>query len=88
MYLSAIQDKKLLSDLTDSWCKGAEAASLLFSFANDNSAPFTAFAATNLPASNGWTSLGSATEISPGQFQFTDTQATNFPQRFYQIRSP
>src|SRR6266446_7391128 len=42
----------------------------------------------NRTVSNDWTSLGSATEISPGQFQFTDTQATNFPQRFYQIRSP
>ena len=35
-----------------------------------------------------WTPLGDATEVSPGQFQFTDLQATNSPQRFYRVRSP
>jgi hypothetical protein len=35
-----------------------------------------------------WTALGAATEISSGNFQFTDTQATNNSQRFYRIRSP
>jgi len=45
--------------------------SFRFSFTNINGATFTALAATNLPASSNWTSLGSATEISPGHFQFT-----------------
>jgi hypothetical protein len=60
-----------------------------FSITNPNSFPFTALATTNLtlPSSN-WTVLGPATEIFPGQFQFTDVAATNFPARFYQIRSP
>jgi hypothetical protein len=40
-----------------------------------------------MPLSN-WTTLGAATEVSPGQFQFTDPQATNTPQRFYRVRSP
>jgi hypothetical protein len=40
-----------------------------------------------LPLSN-WTALSGVTEISPGQFQFTDLQATNSPQRFYRVRSP
>jgi len=31
---------------------------------------------------------GGATEIAPGQFQFTDPQATNFPSRSYRVRSP
>jgi hypothetical protein len=60
-----------------------------FSFANLPGFSFTALGATNLsllPAN--WTVLGSPTEISPGQFQFTDTQATNIPQRFYEVRSP
>ena len=35
-----------------------------------------------------WTSIGSATEVSPGQFQFTDPQAGSFPQRFYRISAP
>jgi len=32
--------------------------------------------------------LGSPNEISAGQFQFTDPQATNDRQRFYRVRSP
>ncbi|PYI82352.1 MAG: hypothetical protein DME26_17940 [Verrucomicrobia bacterium] len=60
-----------------------------FGFTNLSGGPFTALATTNLslPSSN-WIALGLATEISPGQFQFTDTAATNLPYRFYQIRSP
>ena len=58
-------------------------------FTNSVGMSFTAFATTNpsLPFSN-WTRLGSVPEVSPGQFQFTDTQATNSPQRFYRVRSP
>jgi len=41
----------------------------------------------SLPSSN-WTALGGVTEISPGQFQFTDPHAANFGQRFYRLRSP
>jgi hypothetical protein len=50
---------------------------------------FTVLAATNaaLPSSS-WTTLGGVTEVSPGQFQFTDPQATNTPQRFYRVSSP
>ena len=63
----------------------------LFQFNFTNAAPinFIVLAATNvtLPTSN-WTVLGSATVISPGVYQFTDVQATNFPHRFYQVRSP
>ena len=45
--------------------------------------------ATNpaLPLSN-WASLTGLTEISPGQFQFADSQATSTPRRFYRVRSP
>ena len=60
-----------------------------FNFTNATSTSFTVLATTNiaLPTSN-WTVLGAATVISPGVYQFTDTQATNFPRRFYQVRSP
>ncbi len=62
-----------------------------FQFNFTNAAPnhFTVLAATNatLPL-NQWSVLGAATQIAPGMFQFTDPQATNFPQRFYQVRSP
>ena len=52
-------------------------------------ASLTTLASTNpaLPATN-WSVLGSMTESPPGQFKFTDTQATNIPQRFYRVRSP
>lgn len=57
-------------------------------FTNDPGSAFDVLASTNLfaPPSN-WTTLGNTTETSPGQFQFTDLQATNFIQRFYRVRS-
>lgn len=59
-----------------------------FEFTNLPGAICDVLTATNisLPLSN-WTALSSVTEISPGQFQFTDPQATNNPQRFYRIRA-
>jgi hypothetical protein len=58
-------------------------------FSNAIGAPFTVLGSTNasLPWSN-WTALGPAIEILPGQFQFSDPQATNQTQRFYRVRSP
>jgi hypothetical protein len=49
----------------------------------------TVLATTNpaLPLSN-WTVLGGVTEVAPGQFQFTDPQATSSARGFYRIRSP
>ena len=58
-------------------------------FTNSVGALFGVLAATNLAQPlTSWTALGGGVEISPGQFQYTDTQATNYPQRFYQIFSP
>jgi len=63
--------------------------SFQFSFTNNPGAPFTLLAATNLPlALTNWTSLGGVTEVSPGQFQFTDPPAANSPLRLYRVRSP
>ena len=64
-------------------------SSFQFSFTNVPGAFFGVMASTNvtLQLSN-WTPLGDATEVAPGQFQFTDLQATNSPQRFYRVRSP
>jgi hypothetical protein len=63
--------------------------SFQFGFTNISGASFSVLAATNLmlPLSN-WTVLGGFTESSPGQFQFSDTPATNREQRFYRARSP
>ncbi len=62
---------------------------LTLSFTNVTGATFTVLTSTNpaLPMTN-WTSLGAPTELSPGQFQFTDPQATTNAQRFYRVRSP
>ena len=50
---------------------------------------FTALSSSNLTLPLGsWGVLGSIPEITPGQFQFTDTLATNQPRRFYRVRSP
>jgi hypothetical protein len=58
-----------------------------FSFTNTPGAVFGVLATTNaaLPLSN-WTALGGVTEISPGQFQFTDSQPAS-DQRYYRVRS-
>ena len=63
--------------------------SFQFTFTGSTGDVFSVLATTNfsLPLTN-WTELGSATEISPGQFRFTDAEATNYSQRFYQLRSP
>jgi len=62
---------------------------LQFSFTNTSGVTFSALATTNLGLPlNNWTLLGNATEITHGQFQFTDLAATNYPQRFYRVGSP
>jgi T5SS/PEP-CTERM-associated repeat protein len=63
--------------------------SFQFGFANAPNGNFTVLATTNvaLPLTD-WTVLGAVTEISPGQFQFSDPQATNNLQRYYHVRSP
>jgi len=60
-----------------------------FSFSNAAGASFSVFGVTNLafPFSN-WTFLGTVTDNPPGQFQFTDPQGSNYPQRFYRVSSP
>jgi hypothetical protein len=59
-----------------------------FAFTNSIGAVFAAMASPDVlqPLSH-WTVLGGITEVSPGQFQFADPQATNSPQRFYRVRA-
>ncbi len=60
-----------------------------FGFTNTPGATFTVWAAAEPTlAQAGWTALGGVTEIAPGQFQFTDLQATNSFRRFYQVSAP
>ena len=60
-----------------------------FSFTNAPGRTFSVLGTTNLtlPLTN-WSGLGGATETAPGQFQFSDPQATNNPLRFYRVRLP
>jgi hypothetical protein len=60
-----------------------------FAFTNYPGANFSVLVSADLslPFSN-WTVLGPAQEVSPGQFQFTDLNATNYLRRFYGVRSP
>jgi len=63
--------------------------SFQFSFTNTTGTSFTALATTNPTSlSSNWTALGSPTEISPGQFQFTDSQTATNTKRFYRVTSP
>jgi hypothetical protein len=60
-----------------------------FAFTNTPGAFFGVLAATNPALSwSYWTPLDGLTEVAPGQFQFTDPQTTNSPQRYYRVRSP
>ena len=60
-----------------------------FTFTNNIGALLGVLATTNLsqPLTN-WTGLGGVTEISPGQFQFTDPTATSGVQRYYLLYAP
>jgi PQQ enzyme repeat len=59
-----------------------------FGFTNTPGLSFTVYSTTNLFLSfTNWTQLGTATEISPGQFQFADSTVINH-ERFYRVVSP
>ncbi len=65
--------------------------SFRFGFINASGPSYSVLASTNLAAPvNAWSNLGPATEMpaDSGLFQFTDHQASNYPQRFYRVSSP
>ena len=60
-----------------------------FAFTNVSGALFNIFSTTNLSAPfTNWTWLGGVPEVSPGQFQFTDSPVADTPARFYRVSSP
>jgi hypothetical protein len=63
--------------------------SLQLAFTSTPGASFTVLTTADptLPLS-AWTPVAGVTEVSPGHYQFTDSQATNSPKRFYRVRSP
>jgi len=63
--------------------------SFQFSFTNTPGATFTVWGSTNVAmALSNWTKLGYVTNISPAQYQFTDTSAPANARRFYRVSSP
>jgi len=64
-----------------------KAASLQFSlnFSGSSNATYSVWATSNLV---NWVDIGTATEASPGQYQFADTTASEWPQRFYRLSAP
>jgi hypothetical protein len=54
-------------------------------YTNNSGQTYTVHAATDF---SDWSPIGVATQSSAGLYQFTDNAATNYPQRFYQLRSP
>jgi hypothetical protein len=61
----------------------------LLSFSNVIGAPFTVYGSTDITAPFiDWSILGPATEISPGDYKFSDSSAMHAPQKFYRVRSP
>jgi hypothetical protein len=59
-----------------------------FMFTNSANAPFTVVTSTNIaqPVTN-WVPLGAPVEVSPGIYQFIDSQPGGLT-RFYRVRSP
>jgi sugar lactone lactonase YvrE len=63
--------------------------SFQFGFTNLSGLVFNILTTTNLALPvDSWTVLGPATELTPGQYRFTDSAATNQTQRFYRLRWP
>jgi hypothetical protein len=56
-----------------------------FTYANTAGSNYSVYASTNFV---NWTSLGAATQTTPGYFQFTDPAAAGYPRRFYRLHSP
>jgi hypothetical protein len=68
--------------LTDVRVSGSGA--FQFTYTNGSGQSFSVYASTNLI---NWLPIGTAAQISPGLYQFSDPSATNLPKRFYQVRS-
>ena len=56
-----------------------------FQFAADTNAACRVLGSTNLST---WNQIGLLTQLVPGLFQFTDTNTSAFPRRFYRVVSP
>jgi Regulator of chromosome condensation (RCC1) repeat len=67
------------------WSAGSGSDAFALFFSGASNATYSVWASTNLAA---WSRLGTASEVTPGQYGFTDTLATNWPVGFYRISAP
>jgi len=66
-----------------------QAGQFSLTFLGSTNASYTVYGTTNMTLSgSNWTLLGQASVLSSNLFQFTDPQASNILNRFYQVRSP
>jgi hypothetical protein len=85
--LVILQGPATITPLTD--VKRLTNGAFQFAFTNTPGAPFTILVTKDISLGlSNWDVLVGVTETSPGNFQFTDPQATTNKQRFYRIRSP
>jgi hypothetical protein len=63
----------------------SENQSFNLAFSGTSNATYSLWASTNL---TDWTNIGSATETSPGSYQFVDATSTNYPSRLYRVSGP
>jgi alpha-tubulin suppressor-like RCC1 family protein len=69
--------------------KNIGTGSFQFAFTNNPGTLFAVLMSTNLSlAASNWTTLGTAAEISSGQYQFTDPLAAGNSRHFYRVRTP
>jgi hypothetical protein len=57
----------------------------VLNFTGSPNASYSVWSSTNL---FNWINIGTATEISPGAYDFVDTNATNAPQQFFRLAAP
>jgi hypothetical protein len=54
-------------------------------FTGSSNASYSVWSSTNL---FNWLNIGAATEITPGAYDFVDTNTTNTPQQFFRLSAP
>jgi hypothetical protein len=68
-----------------SFWSGNPAGNMQLNLTSSPGASFTVLSSTNLA---NWAVIGTMTEFSPGQYQFTDPAPATNPACFYRVRSP
>ncbi|HEV2455860.1 MAG TPA: LamG-like jellyroll fold domain-containing protein, partial [Verrucomicrobiae bacterium] len=59
--------------------------SFVLNFTGSSNTTYSVWSSTNLV---NWIDLGPATELTPGNYNFTDSDTTNAPQQFFRLTSP